>query len=162
MIIIVIVFLLLLIFITYKVIRYKRYKKAIITNMAVRSTIVFGAKGSGKDLFFQWLINVCKRPYLSNQNYGGKKKIISIGDLSVSPNTYEDFINNKVIVRDKIRGFENKNVYLTDVGVFLPSQYDYLIHKKFPSLSIFYALSRHLYNMAIHCNTQNLERVFKG
>ena len=44
----------------------------------------------------------------------------------------------------------------------LPSQYDTKLYKSYPSFPIFYALSRHLYNSNIHCNTQNLSRVWKA
>ncbi len=148
-----------LIFVVY---RYKKNKRFIISNMRIKSTIIFGAKGNGKDLFTQWVINNDKQPYLSPLNYGNKWSKCKVGQLTISPNTYEYFINGEYAKIKKIKRFEGKNVYLSDVGVILPSQYDYLIHKNFPSLSLFYALSRHLYNMAIHCNTQNLERVFKG
>lgn len=131
----------------------KRFKK---TNV-----IVFGKKGSGKDLVFQKVINVRKKEgYYSNLTYGNKFQSIKLGDVSVFPNTFENFINDNVrIVSKKLH--ENEDIYLSDCGVYLPSQYDSLLDKRFPSLPIYYALSRHLSNSNVHCNTQALSRVWK-
>lgn len=46
--------------------------------------------------------------------------------------------------------------------MFLPCQYDYQLHKKYPSFPIYYALSRHLYNSNVHVNCQALSRVWKA
>lgn len=125
--------------------------------------IVFGAKGKGKDLLFQKVIYLNKKKeYLSNTNYGYKFNDVPISDLSVEPNTFENFIDGNINIISKKEGFENKNYFLSDAGIYLPCQYDYQLHKKYKSLPIFYALSRHLYNMNIHLNTQALERPWKA
>lgn len=127
------------------------------------STIVFGAKGKGKDLLFQKVIYLNKnKQYLANQDYGYNAIITPISELNVDPNTYEKFINGNIQIIHKNENYEGKDYFLSDGGVFLPCQYDYQLHKKYPSFPIFYALSRHLYNMNIHCNTQNLERLWKA
>lgn len=127
------------------------------------STIVFGAKGKGKDLLFQKVIYLKKDiPYLSNCNYGYKFNDVALKELSVKPNEYDNFIANKIEKITKNEFFEGKDYFLSDAGVYLPSQYDFLLHKNYPSLPIFYALSRHLYDMNIHMNTQNLTRPWKA
>lgn len=121
---------------------------------------IYGAKGKGKDLLTQLIINLRKKPYYSNIYYGGLYKKINIDQLSVEPNTYENFINGKISTIDKDILFEGMDIYLSDVGIFLPSQYDNLLSNKYKSLPIFYALSRHLYGSNIHYNSQALNRVW--
>ena len=160
-----VILILLLIFFVYLIfsvilpfINLSKLKKSF-TNSSV---IVFGSKGTGKDLLFQCVINVRKKPYFSNIDYGGKYYKISLNQLSLYPNSYDDLINeniNRVKINKKMYDID---VYLSDGGVYLPSQYDYLLNKKYPSLSLYYALSRHLYNQNIHINTQNLERIWKA
>lgn len=125
------------------------------------NVIVSGKKGRGKDLLFQYVINKRKDFYYSNISYGGKNKILSIKQVSCEPNTYDSIINEKIVKTPHIFK-EGKDIYLSDCGTFLPSQMDSVLHKKYPSMPIYYALSRHLYNSNVHCNTQNLERVWKG
>lgn len=124
--------------------------------------IVYGKKGCGKDLLTQWVIKKRGCDYWSNINYGYKFHPITTGCLSVAPNTFENFIDNDIKKPKVNRLFENEDIYLSDVGVYLPSQYDSLLHKKFPSFPIYYALSRHLASHNIHANTQNLERAWKA
>lgn len=126
------------------------------------SVIVYGAKGKGKDILFQKVINLRKKRYASNVDYGNDYLQTSISELTTDPNTYEDFINGNLKVIQKNKALEGVDYYLSDGGVYLPCQYDYLLHKKYPSLPIYYALSRHLYNQNIHINTQNLERIWKA
>ena len=125
------------------------------------NTIVFGKKGKGKDLLFQYVINKRKDFYYSNISYGGKRKIIPIKDVSIFPNTYKKFIMDDIQRIDRTF-FEEKDIYISDVGNYLPSQYDSLLHKTFPSMPLLYSLSRHLYNNNIHVNTQSLERPWKA
>lgn len=125
------------------------------------NVIVYGKKGTGKDLIFNYVINKRKDTYYSNIDYGGDYKYIETGELTTG-NTYLDFIQDdiKVIEKDDLR--EGKDIYLSDCGIILPSQYDSSLHKIFPSFSSYYALSRHLYNSNVHCNTQSLSRVWKA
>lgn len=126
------------------------------------NVIVYGKKGSGKDLIFQYVINKRKRPYLSNISYGNKYKHIEIKELELNPNTYDNFIKGNISKIDKNLLFENHDIYISDGGIYLPSQYDNKLYKTYPSLPITYALSRHLYNNNIHCNVQNIGRLWKA
>lgn len=125
------------------------------------NVIVSGKKGRGKDLLFQYVIYKRKDFYYSNINYGGSRKIISLSDVSCAPNTYDTFIKNTV-VKTPHKFKEGKDIYISDGGSFLPSQMDSVLHKAYPSMPLYYALSRHLYNSNVHVNTQNLERVWKA
>lgn len=134
----------------------------LIKNFRKFNVIVFGKKGSGKDAFFQAIINRRKEPYYSNIGYGYKQaKTISVNDLSVLPNTYENALNNQF---EKIEpAFDEKvDFYISDGGIYLPSQYDSKIDAKYPSLFIFYVLIRHLFNSNIHINYNgSITRLYK-
>lgn len=124
------------------------------------NVIVFGKKGSGKDILFSCVIKKRKCPHYSNiEYYKGKTEVQPLGYLSVAPNVYSDFIDGKVEVIEK-KITEKVDYYLSDGGIYLPSQYDNLLSKMYPSLPIFYALSRHLGNMNVHVNVQNLNRLW--
>lgn len=136
-------------------------KKRIAREFSRCNVIVYGKKGNGKDLLFQAIINKRKRPYFANISYGGDYTNVWANEISVAPNTYEKFIKNDVEVIEKVFP-DRKDFYLSDGGIILPSQYDSKLYNAFPSLPIFYALSRHLTNSNVHINTQNLGRVWKA
>lgn len=125
------------------------------------NVIVSGKKGKGKDLLFQYVINKRKKFYYSNIDYGGKRKIIPLKEVSCAPNDYDALINNR-IVKTSHKFKEKCDIYISDGGSFLPSQMDSVLHKTYKSMPLYYALSRHLYNSNVHVNTQNVERVWKA
>lgn len=125
------------------------------------NVLIAGKKGSGKDLLTQWVINKRHKPYYSNISYGGKCKKISLQQVSCSPNDYDHIVNDK-IEKQSHKFKEGCDIYISDIGVYLPSYMDSKLYQKFPSMPVFYALSRHLYNNNVHCNTQNIERGWKA
>lgn len=125
------------------------------------NVLVGGKKGSGKDLLFQYVINKRNKPYYANILYGGKGKKITLKDVSCAPNDYERITNNQIVKSPHIFK-EKSDIYISDIGIFLPSYMDSKLYNKFPSMPIFYALSRHLYLNNVHCNTQNIERGWKA
>lgn len=135
-------------------------KKYVINAFKDNNVIVFGKKGTGKDMLFQMVINKRKQFYYSNISYGKKWLEIKMNDLSLYPNTYDDLINGNITKVDPNLK-ENYDIYISDGGVILPSQYDSKLDKTYPSLPIFYALQRHLYNSNTHVNTQYLGRLYK-
>ena len=125
------------------------------------SCIVYGAKGKGKDLIFQKVIYMKRnKPYYSNVNYGYQYYKEPIVNLSVYPNTFKKFINYKIDLINKNDKYEGIDYYISDAGVYLPAQYNGELNKRYQSLPIYYALSRHLYNSNIHMNTQFLGRAW--
>lgn len=135
-------------------------KKFVLRQFERCNCIVFGKKGTGKDLLFNLAINGRKKPCYANIPYNNKYcEVKQIKDFSVSPNTYENFLNDDIKIIDKTLE-ENKDFYISDGGIVLPSQYQGQLVKNYPSLPIFYALSRHLTNSNVHINTQNLGRVW--
>ena len=85
------------------------------------NVIVSGKKGKGKDLLFQYIINRRRKFYYSNIDYGGKRKIIPLKDVSCSPNTYNSLINDNV-EKTPHKFKEKCDIYISDGGSFLPSQ----------------------------------------
>lgn len=150
-----------LIIILVIVIKYRSFRRFLINNFKTCNVVVSGKKGKGKDILFQYIINARKDFYYSNISYGGKHKIVALKDISCSPNTYQELINDKVEKQPHIFK-ENKDFYISDGSNFLPSQMDSTLHKKFPSMPIFYSLSRHLYNCNIHVNCQSYDRLWKA
>lgn len=125
------------------------------------NVLIAGKKGSGKDLLTQWVINKRKDYYYSNISYGGAHKIIKLKQVSCEPNSYDNIVNDK-IEKQPHTFREGKDIYISDIGVYLPSYMDSKLYQKFPSMPILYALSRHLYANNVHCNTQNIERGWKA
>lgn len=126
------------------------------------NVIVAGKKGTGKDLLFQWVINKRKREgYYANIDYGHKYQNIKLTEVSTAPNDYKAITTGKI--EPQPHHIKEKNdIYISDIGIFLPSYMDSTLYKLFPSMPIYYALSRHLALNNVHCNTQNIERGWKA
>lgn len=120
---------------------------------------VFGLRGSGKDLLTGNVIVRRKLPYVSNINYGGKHNDFKYSEIDVGGNTYKDFIsgNIKKYVYPYVDGTD---VYLSDGGVYFPSQYCNELNKDYRQIATFQALSRHVGDCNFHINAQALNRVF--
>lgn len=154
-----IVFLIILLYLVFSEISNVSYLKKRFENGNV---IVYGQKGKGKDLLFQKVINKRKnKKYFSNIDYGKKYNAFDMTMIDLTPNTFENMIENNIIKINDPLGCENSDIYISDGGIYYPSQYDTLLNKKYRSLGLAYALSRHLWNNNIHVNTQALSRVWK-
>lgn len=120
---------------------------------------VFGLRGSGKDLLTGNVIIRRKTPYVSNINYGGNHSAFKYSDIDVGGNTYKNFINgdvHKYVYPYK----DGTDVYLSDGGVYFPSQYCNELNRDYKQIATFQALSRHVGNCNFHINAQALNRVF--
>lgn len=140
--------------------------KNMITHFKKCNVIVAGKKGSGKDLLFQKVINKRKDIYYSNIDYGNDRKKVSLKDYNIRDKnghilTYNNFLNGEVF-KSQRKFIEGVDHYISEGGILLPSHMDAPLHKFYPSLPIFYALSRHLYDANIHVNVQNFGRVWKA
>lgn len=140
---------------------YSLKKASLIKRFKKGNVIVFGNKGKGKDLVFQKVIQWRKLPYYSNLDYGGDSKFISLSDIDVG-NDFHNFINENINKIDKVEEMEGRDIYISDCGIYLPSQFDTTLHKTYKGLPIYYALSRQLYANNVHTNVQNLEREWKA
>lgn len=118
---------------------------------------VFGVRGSGKDILFGNIIARDKRPYISNCNYGYKHIPFNYNDFKVG-NSYSNFITGNINYYEF--AYENVDLYLSDCGIYFPSQYHSILDKKFEDMPTFQALSRQLGNCNTHTNAQDLGRVW--
>lgn len=156
----------LLLFLIVIILFIKCKNNEIIDRFKKGNCIVYGSKGHGKDILFQWVIR--KRAnkkesinQLSNIDYGYGTRITNVKEISIGNNTYVNMIEGTITKSDKNFTFEGKDMYLSDSGIYFPCQYDYLLDKEYKSFPIVFATSRHLYNMNFHLNTQALDRVWK-
>lgn len=162
MVIVVIALIIGLFFLTFLLINHWLFTSNVLNNFKKCNVIVAGKKGSGKDLLFQWVINKRKKEkYYANISYGNKYEEIKLTQVSTAPNDYNKIVNDN-IEKQPHTITEKSDIYISDIGIFLPSYMDSTLYKKFPSMPIFYALSRHLYSNNVHCNTQNIERGWKA
>lgn len=121
------------------------------------SVCVTGMKGTGKDVLFGNVISYRKEPYVSNLDYGGSREVLNLSLLDMGKNTYDNFLN------DTLSPFhypyrKGSDIYISDVGVYLPAQYCNELNKKYPFLPSYVALSRQVSRNNIHFNVQNLNR----
>ena len=128
----------------------------------IGNVIVFGKKRKGKDLIFNCVINSRKKNCYSNIMFNPKYCTLkNILDFDIK-NTYEDFLNYdiKKIHRKELPFDDSCDFYISDGGIYLPSQYNNALNKRYSSLPILYALSSQVFDFNIHVNTQSLNRVW--
>lgn len=129
------------------------------------SLIVFGKKGHGKTLTFSVMARIWAKKhkgYLSTSPLLQKGEVaIKLKDVSVSPNTYREFLEGNITKIKRIPDYEGKAVFIDDAGIYLPNFMDSELKKAYPSLPIAYALYRHMYNAPIFVNSQAVGRTYK-
>lgn len=124
------------------------------------NVMVWGKKGSGKDVIFAHVIALRGETHYSNIPYDGNTEVIELHELSAGDNTFIDCINGT------IRPFEPRfeecaDIYVSDAGIYFPNTMDRLLNELYPSTPVLMALSRHLYNNNIHTNCQAFDRPWK-
>lgn len=130
------------------------------------NVMIDGERGTGKDMLFSNVIARRRAPYyISPVDYKitnkiRKKRWIRL-DLNklMTNNRYNNFITGNFVryyypYKDKI------DIYLPDCGVYFPAQYCNELNRDYKDLPTFIALSRHLGECNVHCNTQSLNRVW--
>lgn len=125
------------------------------------NVIVTGLRGKGKDLLFSCVINASKSKYISNVDYTGDLRYMpfKVEDISVGHNTFENFANG-IVIPYKYPYPDGVDYYISDVGIYFPSQEFSRLNKFYASVPVFQALSRHLGDCNFHCNVQNLNRLW--
>ena len=129
------------------------------------SVLCAGQRGSGKD---RLTANVVARRggyYVSNVNYKAKGKLKKARWIKFNPallrvgNDYESFIQNKV--KTYIYPYpDGTDIYISDAGIYFPSQYCGELNKRYKDIPTFMALSRHLGQCNVHVNSQAINRVW--
>ena len=123
---------------------------------------VVGVKGSGKDLVFGNVIARRKKEdYISNLDYTKKKRYIPLRfeNLDCGCAKWTDFVDGTLPFYEfpYPRG---SDVYVSDVGVYLPAQYCNQINNKYPHIATYQALCRQISHNRFHINTQALLRCY--
>lgn len=120
---------------------------------------VTGLRGTGKDMLTANVVARRTSPYVSNVDYGGDFHPFQYKDFEVGGNTYRHFINGEL----KYYQFpypDGTDLYLSDVGVYFPSQYCNELNRDYKQFPVYMALSRHLADGNVHFNVQNLNRAW--
>ena len=125
------------------------------------NVIVTGLRGRGKDVLFSLVVNSSKGKYISNVNYTADKRCIdfNVQDISVGGNTFVNFLSGR-LKPYKYPHEDGIDYFISDAGIYFPSQEFSKLNRVYPSLPIFQALSRHLGDCNFHCNVQNLNRLW--
>jgi hypothetical protein len=97
--------------------------------------------------------------YVCNIDYGGKYHPFSYEDLNCGCNEYSNFITGN-INNYSYPYPDGTDVYLSDAGIYFPSQYCNELNKRYQYMSVFQAISRHVGDCNFHFNAQNLNRVW--
>lgn len=119
---------------------------------------VTGLRGTGKDLIMGNVIARRKDSYISNLYYGGEHFPLSLSALDIK-NNYNNFITNNI--NTYVYPYEKKkDIYISDCGVYFPSQYCNKLNNSYEGLIGFQALSRQIGQCNVHINAQNLNRVW--
>lgn len=135
-----------------------RFKK--ILNLFTDGNVsVSGLRGRGKDLLMSNVVIRRQLPYISNIDYGGEYYPFDYSLLDCGSNTYSNFIDGELNYY-KYDYPDGTDVYLSDAGVYFPSQYCNELNRRYPYMAVFQALSRHVGNCNFHFNAQNLNRVW--
>jgi hypothetical protein len=132
----------------------------LINEFARCNVIVSGKIGSGKDVLFAHVIYLRAAPHYSNVSYDELTEVINLDSLSLFPNTFESCLSGD-IVKVVPRFEERRDFYISDGGVYLASQEDKALVTAYPSMPMFFALIRHLYDSHVHVNVQNIGRLWK-
>ena len=119
---------------------------------------VTGLRGTGKDVLFGNVISRRKEPYISNLDYGGNYYELDLKKLDIGSN-YSEFITNSVHYYEFPYPL-GTDVYISDVGVYFPSQYTNKLNNQYEGLVYYQALSRQVSHNNVHINVQNLNRAW--
>lgn len=120
---------------------------------------VCGLRGRGKDLLMSNVVARRGLPYVCNIDYGGQWYPFNYVDIDCGKNTYRDFIANDV--NNYLYPYpDGTDIYLSDAGIYFPSQFCNELNKQFPYMPVFQAISRHVGDCNFHFNAQNLNRVW--
>lgn len=131
--------------------------KKIIKLFEEGNVCVCGLKGRGKDMLMANVTQRRKIPYVSNVDYGGVCYPFIPLEFDCGRNTYEEFIDGDLYPYE-FPFADGTDVYISDAGVYFPSQFQGDLVKKYGFFCSFMALSRHLGECNVHFNVQNLNR----
>lgn len=119
-----------------------------------------GMKGSGKDMLTANVIVRRDLTYSSNIDYTHDERFIPL-DFAIlrCNNSWRNFVDG-YIKRYLFPLPEHCDIYISDAGIYLPSQYCNDLNRYLPDIPTFIAIQRHLNLGKTHYNCQNLNRVW--
>lgn len=119
------------------------------------SVCVFGQRGSGKDMLMSNI--ACRnKEHISNVKYGEGYIPLEFDKLDIK-NTPADLVSGNI--KPYIYPYpEGVDIFISDIGIYFPSQYYEKLNKQYPTLASFLALTRQLGLANVHLNTQALNR----
>ena len=121
---------------------------------------VVGQRGRGKDLLMSNVVVRRGVSYVSNIDYTQDETYIPYryADIDIG-NSFRNFAEGALVPYTYPYG-DGVDIYLSDAGVYFPSQYNEQLNKLYSTLPSFFALSRHIGDCSVHFNAQNLNRVW--
>lgn len=122
------------------------------------SVSVCGLRGHGKDMLTANVVLRRKLPYISNVDYGGQWIPLDLSALDTG-NTVDAMLTGQL--RRYVYPYDDGiDIYISDAGIYFPSQDFTYLNKRYAYMAQTQALLRHLGNCAMHVNSQALCRVW--
>lgn len=126
------------------------------------SVCVTGQRGAGKDMLMSNVVARRKSDYVANIDY--ECECSTFHEVDFAALLPPDLTFKKLITGDFSQYVypypEGADIYISDIGIYFPSQYCNELNKLFPQLPLFLALSRHIADCNVHLNVQNLNRAW--
>lgn len=139
-----------------------RFKTLIRRYFERGSVCVTGQRGCGKDMMMANVVARRKASYVANIDYqcpDSEYYKLDYSELCLGGLTYKDLVTGNIKKSTYVYP-EGADIYITDIGVYFPSQYCNELNKMFASLPLFLALSRQIADCNVHLNVQNLNRAW--
>lgn len=139
-----------------------RLKTLIRKYFARGSVCVTGQRGRGKDMLMANVVARRKAPYVSNIDYscpGSDYHKLDYSEINLNGMTFRDLVSGN-IRKYKYAYPEGADIYISDIGIYFPSQYCNELNKLYPGIPLFLALSRQIADCSVHLNVQNLSRAW--
>ncbi len=135
--------------------------KKIVKMFQEGNVCVSGLRGTGKDVLTGNVIARRKVPYVSNLDYtnGVNYQELDFDKIDVGKNTWLNLIQGNPKYY-KYPYESGSDIYISDVGIYMPSQYCSELNRKFAYLPTYMALSRQVSHNNFHINVQNLNRAW--
>lgn len=133
--------------------------KSVIKLFEDGNVCVTGLRGTGKDLLTSNVVVRRKQPYVSNVDYGGFYAPLDFDKINLGENTYRNFLSGD-LNHYEFPYSRGSDIYISDVGVYLPSQYCNELNRDYKYFPGYLALCRQVSHNNVHINVQNLNRAW--
>ena len=133
--------------------------KKIVKYFEQGNVCVCGPRGTGKDMILSNVVVRRKKPYVSNVDYGGFYSPLDFEKINLGENDYRNFISGK-LNHYEFPYARGSDIYISDVGVYLPAQYCNELNRDYKYLPGYFQLCRQVSHNNIHTNTQSLSRMW--